>query len=133
MSEHVDESISEISRGYSKKDRLFSSITARLLFFLLFIADVFWGLYSFLFCLMLSVAVLCTFCKVACFKEVACSYWLSLKRASVCGISLFLALFSPSFGIMIACTYFLMYDKKGLEEVIPSSLQAQFKEFFTIE
>jgi hypothetical protein len=31
---------------------------------------------------------------------------------------------------MIACTYFVMYDKEGIEEVVPASLQEQFKEFF---
>ncbi|MBI3236532.1 MAG: hypothetical protein HYZ48_02320 [Chlamydiales bacterium] len=56
--------------------------------------------------------------------------WLTVKRSLVCGLSLFITLFSPAFGIMIACTYFLMYDKTGIEEVVPASLQSQFKEFF---
>jgi len=30
---------------------------------------------------------------------------------------------------MIACTYFMMYDKKGIQEVVPRSLQEQFQEF----
>jgi hypothetical protein len=54
----------------------------------------------------------------------------SVRRAFVCGLSLIVALFSPAFGIMVACTYFLMYDKAGIEEVVPRSLQEQFKEFF---
>ncbi len=123
----------QIEDSYPTKDRFFSSLTARLLFLLLLVADIFWGIYAFLLFLMLSVAALITFCRVSCFKEVACTYWLTVKRAGVCSVALFLALFSPSFGIMIACTYFLMYDKSGLEEVVPASLQTQFKEFFTAE
>ena len=56
--------------------------------------------------------------------------WLSLKRAFICGVAVALALFSPALGIMIACTYFLMYDKTGIEEVIPASLREQFKDLF---
>jgi len=55
--------------------------------------------------------------------------WLNLKRAGICGVALVIALFSPSLGIMIACTYFLMYDKAGIQEVVPTSLQDQFKDF----
>jgi len=31
---------------------------------------------------------------------------------------------------MVACTYFLMYDKKGIDEVVPGPIRAQFKELF---
>jgi len=119
------------SSNHALRDRIFSTLTARMLFFLLLIADLLWGLYALLLFFLLAVSALVTFCKVKPFMQVAATYWLSVKRAAVCAVSLFLALFSPGFGIMIACTYFLMYDKKGLEEVVPSSLQPQFQDFFT--
>ena len=53
-----------------------------------------------------------------------------MRRALVCGLSLLIAICSPAFGIMVACTYFLMYDKEGIEEVVPASLQDQFTSFF---
>ena len=55
--------------------------------------------------------------------------WIALRRAAVCGVALTVTLFSPALGIMIACTYFLMYDKTGIQEVVPTSLQQQFEEF----
>jgi membrane protease YdiL (CAAX protease family) len=113
------------------RDRFFSVLTARLLFFVLLLADIVWGIYAFFLFILLSVAALVTLLKVKSFKQVAATYWLSVKRACVCSVALFLALFSPGFGIMIACTYFLMYDKEGLEEVVPASLQSQFQDFFT--
>jgi hypothetical protein len=45
-------------------------------------------------------------------------------------LALLIALLSTGFGIMIACTYFVMYDKEGIDEVVPSSLREHFKEFF---
>ena len=114
-----------------RRDRIFSCITARLLFLLLLIVDFLWGLYVLSLFIVLMIAACVTCFKVSSFSHVAASYAVSIRRASVCAVALFLALFSPGFGIMIACTYFLMYDKDGLEEVVPSSLQSQFKEFFT--
>jgi hypothetical protein len=121
---------SELNLSRLKRDRLFSCVSARILFFLFLLADLVWALYSLLLFVILFVAACTTCFKVNAFKEVGATYLLSLKRACVCAVALFLALFSPGFGIMIACTYFLMYDKEGLEEVVPASLQAQFKEFF---
>lgn len=117
--------------GESTKDRFFSSLAARLFFLLLFFVDVFWGLYVVLCTIASSILNLLTFGKVSLFRRFLSRSFLSLKRFLVCGLSLFVALFSPALGIMFACTYFLMYDKEGIEEVVPSSLQAQFKEFFT--
>lgn len=113
----------------SQKDRFFSSLTARLLFLVLLIADVLWAAYSFsLVALTLLINGL-TFFKlsspVSCLKK----RWIALKRSAVCGVALLVSLFSPALGIMIACTYFLMYDKTGIEEVVPASLQDQFQEF----
>jgi hypothetical protein len=127
----MNETSEDISTQRALRDRIFSTLTARMLFFVLLLADILWGIYAFILFILLSVAALVTFLKVEAFKQVAASYWLSVRRASVCAVSLFLALFSPGFGIMIACTYFLMYDKEGLEEVVPTSLQSQFQDFFT--
>jgi hypothetical protein len=114
----------------SPRGRFFSSLAARLFFLILWIADLLWAGYALvLVCLSLLVIAL-SWGKWNYFKQLREQAWLSLRRSLVCGVSLFLALFSPSFGIMIACTYFLMYDKSGIEEVVPSSLQTQFKEFF---
>ena len=76
------------------------------------------------------IGIVFSFGKARYFYALNSHAWVSLRRSLVCGVSLFIALFSPAFGIMIACTYFLMYDKSGIEEVVPSSLQSQFKEFF---
>lgn len=124
-----DENLAE-EESYSKRDRLFSTLVARLFFFLLLVADIAWIVYSVLLFSLSLLGYLLSFRKFPFFKESASGFWVSVKRSFVCGISLFLALFSPAFGIMVACTYFLMYDKAGIEEVVPASLQAQFKEFF---
>jgi len=111
------------------RGRFFSSVAARLFFFLLLIADLFWAVYAVALFLLGSVLHLLTGNRSERFHQLKGHAWISLRRSLVCGVSLFVALFSPSFGIMIACTYFLMYDKSGIEEVVPSSLQSQFKEF----
>ena len=113
------------------KSAIFSSIAARLFFFMLLIADFFWGVFSVVLFLGLLAANALTGFKIFRLKKHYLKRWLSIKRAFVCGISLFVALFSPALGTMFACTYFLMYDKKGIEEVVPSILQDQFREFFT--
>jgi len=109
-----------------RKDRFVSSLTARILFFVLLIGDIAWALYA-----LAMVLILLPFYFVSGgridyrFKK----NWIALKRSGVCGVSLFVALFSPALGIMVACTYFLMYDKTGIQEVVPQSLQDQFQEF----
>lgn len=113
------------------KDRLFSCIAARLFFLVLLFADLVWMLYAALLFVANVALWLLTLSRVSFFKKGAFSFYLTLKRSLICAVSLFIALFSPSFGIMIACTYFLMYDKTGIEEVVPSSLRAQFSEFFS--
>jgi len=113
-----------------KRDRFFSALAARLFFFLLLIGDVLWFGYSMLMFAMNALLSLITLRRVEYFKEASTRAWISVRRSLVCALALFIALFSPAFGIMVACTYFLMYDKSGIEEVVPSSLQSQFKEFF---
>ncbi len=114
----------------SQRDRFFSSLTARLFFLLLLTADILWFLYAAILFVVSGVLRLVTLSKVPLFNILSARMWLTIKRSLVCGLSLFITVFSPAFGIMIACTYFLMYDKTGIEEVVPASLQSQFKEFF---
>jgi hypothetical protein len=116
-----------------EKGRFFSSLAARVFFFLLLLADVCWAAYTLILLLLYAGAHLVTGRKATRLGESIQKRWIALRRSLVCGLSLFIALFSPSFGIMVACTYFLMYDKSGIEEVVPSSLQAQFKEFLPKE
>ncbi len=113
----------------SKKDRFFSSMTARVLFFLLLIGDLSWALWTLFKIVLFFPLSLITFQRSFKVTQHLRRAWLSLKRAGVCGISLLIALFSPALGIMVACTYFLMYDKAGIQEVVPRSLQDQFQDF----
>lgn len=112
----------------SFKDRFFSSLTARILFGLLLIADIFWFVYAALMVTVMGVITLITIKKFSFSYNLFNKNWIALKRSGICGISLMIALFSPALGIMIACTYFLMYDKTGIQEVVPQSLQDQFQE-----
>ncbi len=116
--------------GYSAKDRFFSSLCARLFFFLLFLADIGWFLFSvcrIVFWISLHFLFLC---RASGLRMKILKSWLSLKRGLVCGLSLAVSFCSPAFGIMIACTYFLMYDQQGIDEVVPASLKEQFKDLF---
>ena len=113
----------------SGKDRFFSSLTARVLFFLLLIGDIFWGIYALCLVLIAAPLNLLTGGRVRFLHHLLSKNWIALKRSGICGVSLFISLFSPALGIMIACTYFMMYDKKGIQEVVPRSLQDQFQEF----
>ena len=115
----------------SSKVSFFSSFAARLFFFILLIADIAWGVYSLALCLFSLVLNSLTFFQLSKLKKMGRSQFSSLKRSAICGISLLIAIFSPSLGIMIASTYFIMYDKAGIDEVVPSSLQAQFREFLS--
>ena|SRR5579872_3693538 len=112
------------------KDRFFTSLASRLFFLLLLVADLLWALYAVASFLVITTIALLSFSKITWFVHARAKGWIAVKRSLVCALSLFVALFSPAFGIMVACTYFLMYDKTAIEEIVPSSLQDQFKEFF---
>ena len=113
------------------KDQIFSAICARFFFFVLLIANIAWGIYSFAsFFVKLSLFIL-TFGKIPFLRKSLAKTWLNMKRSIVCGIALAVAVFSPALGIMFSCMYFLMYDKKGVEEIVPSSLRGQFQELYT--
>ena len=118
-----------IGKPLKQKDRIFSAVLARLFFILLFLGDCLWIIYALLLFTVSGVGMLLSLGKIQGFSKLNTTARLTIKRALVCGISLFIALFNPAFGIMIACTYFLMYDKSGIEEVIPSSLRSQFSDF----
>lgn len=113
----------------SVRGQIFSAIAARLFFLLLLSADLIWICYSLTLFLISVTGFSISGGRIPFFKNLYEKIWVSLRRSIVCGVSLMVALFSPAFGVMIACTYFLMYDKSGIEEVVPSALQAQFKEF----
>ncbi|MBS0605174.1 MAG: hypothetical protein JSS60_09105 [Verrucomicrobia bacterium] len=117
----------------SRRDQIFSALAARLFFFLLFLADLLWIGYALIRLAVALIGMAVTGGKVGYFMLLCEKAWVSSRRSFVCGVSLLVALCSPAFGIMIACTYFLMYDKSGIEEVVPSSLQSQFKEFLPEE
>ncbi len=115
-----------------QRTSFFSAFVTRLSFAFLLGADFLWLLYAlgqvfcvgFFHCLLLG--------KNAKLTRALSRTYLSLRRALICAISLLIGLFSPSFGMMIACSYFVMYDKAGIDEVIPSSLQAQFRDLFPL-
>ena len=114
----------------STKHALFTTIAARLFFLILLLADIAWGFFTLLLFTSSLLANLVTGFKFLKCKKIFLKKWLNIKRFLVCGLSLIVAIVSPALGTMFACTYFLMYDKKGIDEVVPSILQDQFKEFF---
>ncbi len=112
------------------RDQIFSAIAARFFFALLLIADIAWAIYSSaLLVIKLAVALLLLF-KVEAVNRTLSRTWLNFRRSLVCSIALTVAIFTPALGIMFACMYFLMYDKEGVEEVVPLSLREQFKDLF---
>lgn len=119
-----------VLKKQEKGGHLFSTLITRFCFLLLLVADSAWLIYNALMLVFLSIGVAATFGKVAIFKKMLIKSSLHFRRSLICALSLFIGLFSPPFGIMVACTYFLMYDKAGMEEVVPATLQAQFKDIF---
>jgi len=126
----MDKIVEAVDAPFSKKDRLFSSLAARALFFVLLLADLLWALYAFSRLVLMSVVYAATAFKSDWVKDRCDNAYTALRRSLVCAVCLFIALFSPAFGILIGCTYFLTYDPAGIEEVVPTSLQSQFQEFF---
>ncbi len=112
-----------------EKGRFFSALAARVFFFLLLLADLGWSLYTISMVIMKSILYFLTFLRLESMKESIKFSWLSFKRSLVCAIALFVAMFAPALGIMFSCMYFLMYDKDGVNEVVPESLREQFKDF----
>lgn len=133
--EFVEEQLSSvpIESPSPKKGQFFSQIASRLFFILLLIVDVIWMGYALLSFLFSVVGRCVTGGRVSWLQGWQGRKWISLRRSVVCAMALVIAIFSPSFGMMVACTYFLMYDKKGIDEVFPSALQSQLQEFIPKE
>ncbi|NGX38778.1 MAG: hypothetical protein KR126chlam1_00089 [Chlamydiae bacterium] len=121
---------SDIYQESSGKKPVFSMIITRFCFLLLFCVDLAWFALNSVFLVLSLFGLIITGGKSAFFDRRVKKTWLNFRRSAVCGLSLLVGLLSPPFGIMIACTYFLMYDKAGMEEVVPAPLQAQFKDIF---
>ncbi len=113
-----------------EKSSFVSSLLSRLFFAALLLLDCLWGVYAIILFTAGSLGCILSFGRIAWFVRLQNKGQLSIKRSFACALALVAALFSPAFGIMIACTYFLMYDKSGIEEIIPVSLQDQFRDFF---
>jgi len=112
-----------------KGDRFFSSLAARFFFLLLLIGDVLWLVYTSVRIAILLPLLMITCGRCSSLAKAASKVFLSLKRGLVSFLALFVSLFSPALGIMFACTYFLMYDRAGIDEIVPSSLRPQFHAF----
>jgi|GEM_PF-402525 len=106
----------------------FSTLVTRVFFLLLLVADTAWFVYN-----CIALIIVASISRVTGKRKLLRKSILNLQRSAACHIALFVGLFSPPFGIMVACTYFLMYDKAGMEEVVPAPLQAQFKDIFTTD
>jgi len=118
------------SQEESEKGHFFSVLAARFFFLLLFFADIAWGLYSLLAVVFKIGLCIITMFKMPAIMDSLAISWLGVKRSLVCGIALIVALFSPALGIMFSCMYFLMYDRDGVDEIVPASLRDQFSDFF---
>lgn len=114
------------------RDKILSACMARLFFLVLFCADIFWIAYSVMRFVLFSLLHPVFLCKSEYVRKKLFKSTLSLKRSLVCALSLFIALFCPGFGILVGCAYFLMYDREGIEEVVPISLREQFQDFFQL-
>lgn len=131
QAEKFTETFEQIEAADGKgKGHFFSTLVTRFCFLFLLLADLAWLLYTGVMLLLTSTLLLLTGMKNESLQKHVRKLFLSFRRAAVCGLSLFVGLFCPPFGIMVACTYFLMYDKRGMEEVVPAPLQAQFKGIF---
>lgn len=108
----------------------FNAFVTRLSFAFLLGADFLWLVYTLGQVLCISLLHCLLLGKNGKIAKILSRAYLSLRRALICAISLLIGLFSPSFGMMVACSYFVMYDKAGIDEVIPSSLQIQFRDLF---
>lgn len=124
---HENEQLEE-AKADSQSSSTFSSLAARIFFVLLLVADLFWGMYAICLLLLTSMLSLLSGFKINRLQQKA---FLRFKRSLVCAFALFVAVFSPALGVMFACTYFLMYDKDGIDEIVPSVLRSQFKDFMS--
>ncbi len=80
-----------------KKSSFFSSLAARVFFFLLLIGDVLWLCYALALLTLSLIGSLITLSRLKLFSELRANAILTIKRSLVCGISLMVALFQPRF------------------------------------
>lgn len=122
------------ARDFEKEatSSLFSKVSARLFFLMLLIADVFWGLSALAQIIVGSTLWLITAGKSKKVRQFVVKKAIAIRRAFCCLFALTMALFSPALGTMFACSYFLIFDKKGVEEIVPHVLQDQIKEFMQL-
>ena len=116
----------------SASHSLMSAFAARLFFFILLIADVLWMVWTCALLTLKSALYLLTLGRIASLRASCSMSWLNFKRGIVSAIALIVALFSPALGIMFSCMYFLMYDREGVDEIVPSSLREQFRDIFPL-
>lgn len=130
--ENPEEFIEEFQQASEEKQKghFFSSLVTRFCFLLLLLADLAWLVYNTGVLILFAFAHLLTGRKMGWLEKRVQKCALNFRRSLVCGLALIVGLFSPPFGIMVACTYFLMYDKAGMEEVVPTPLQSQLKDIF---
>lgn len=128
--EKIDISSLRSPQMTKEKSSLVSSILSRLFFAALLALDFGWAIYALVLLTCGTLGRVVTLSRIECFSRWQNKGWIALKRSLVCALALVAAICSPAFGIMIACTYFLMYDRNGIEEIIPGSLQDQFRDFF---
>jgi len=118
--------VSPEKKGIALWEPILSSISSRLFFVLLFALDLLWLVFSCIKIIVYALLRLALIGSSTAPRIGLAKGLLSLKRSLVCAVSLAVAFFSPGFGVMIGCAYFLMYDKQGIEDVIPGSLKEQF-------
>ena len=107
-----------------------SKVATRFFFLFLLFLNTIWISVASLAWVFFCLANLVTFNSISSLKLIFTKASVNLKRSAVCWIALLVALFNPALGIMFSCLYFMMYDKMGIEEIVPPSLREQFKEFF---
>lgn len=117
-----------IKNPSSKKDLFLSAFFARMFFLCLLFVDILWGILSIALLIVKLTLNLLTVFKIKRLTKSLKKTFLAVKRSIICCIALVIAIISPALGIMFSCMYFLMYDKNGVDEIVPSSLKGHFKE-----
>ncbi|MCK4935016.1 MAG: hypothetical protein KAR79_05465 [Simkaniaceae bacterium] len=131
LSPKIQEETQEKKSSLFSGEHFFATICARLFFFMLMLLDLCWGVFNVVRLIVFSSVCLLTGMRIAYTKTLLSKAYLNFKRSLVCAVALLVAIICPALGVMFACSYFLMYDKEGIDEVVPSVLRSQFKEFFT--
>lgn len=117
-----------IKNPESRKDAFLSAFFARLFFLCFLVIDAVWMVYSLITMPIKLCLCILTLFQIKPLNTSLKKSLLSLKRSVVCFLALLIAIISPGLGVMFSCMYFLMYDKKGVEEIVPTSLKTHFKE-----